>query len=221
MDSCVWPKASPGVYISVQKLYLFPLPPPSSENDIFFPSCDISFLYSHGGLFALILPYLAFILPSYFLFLNFFPLSSFFFPLSSFFFPLFLFPFFFFLHFPPFSLWLFIFFPPDDIGWYIPFPQGGGGYFPIYRSLSQSQEPESEFTCYGSLLAAPAPQRCHCRAVVAAVITASLCGFHFLAVLKCFCCLLNSCYGSVAGYSLIVVMPQSYRYFVISWIAVY
>jgi hypothetical protein len=33
------------------------IPPPPSENDIFFPSRDMSFFNSHHGLFALILPY--------------------------------------------------------------------------------------------------------------------------------------------------------------------
>jgi hypothetical protein len=66
------------------------IPPPPSENDIFPPSRDMSFFNAHRGLFALILPYFAFILPFYF------PYSHF---LSLFF--LFL------LHFPPFSLGLF------------------------------------------------------------------------------------------------------------------
>jgi hypothetical protein len=79
-----------GVYILVQKQYLFP---PPSENDIFSPFC-VTFFYSHCGLFALILPYFAFILPFYF-------------PFSHFLSPFFLFL----LHFPPFSLRLFIFFP--------------------------------------------------------------------------------------------------------------
>ncbi len=106
----VWgPKDRPlpvhrGLYFG-PKRYLFP---PPSENYIFFPSPDMSFFDSHRGLFALILPYFAFILPFFFLF-------------SHILSPFFLFPspfFLFLLHFPPFSLCLFIFFPPNDIGWY-------------------------------------------------------------------------------------------------------
>jgi hypothetical protein len=97
-----------GVYISVQKQYLFP------ENDIFFPSRDTLFFDSHRGLFALFLLYFAIILPFYFPFSHFLspffififlPLSSFFFPPSSFFFYIF-----------PLLLFVFIFSPPNDIG---------------------------------------------------------------------------------------------------------
>ncbi len=103
------------------------VPPPPLLKMIFFPpSHDMSFLYSHRGHFALILPYFAVILPLFFLFSHF--LSPFFLFLSSFF--LFL------LHFPPFSLTLFKFFPPNDIGWY--FPLSRGGYFPIYRPLTDT-----------------------------------------------------------------------------------
>jgi hypothetical protein len=92
-----------GVYISVQKLYLFP--PPLLK----MISRNMSFVDSHHGLFALIISYFVFILPFPSPFLIFLPFSSFFF--------LFLSPFFLFLlHFLPFSLGLFIFFPPSDIG---------------------------------------------------------------------------------------------------------
>jgi hypothetical protein len=68
-----------GVYILVRKRYLFP---PPSENDIFSPSRESSFFDSQRGLFALILPYFAFILPFNFLCSHF--LSSFFIFLSPF-----------------------------------------------------------------------------------------------------------------------------------------
>ncbi len=119
-----------GVYILVQKIYLFS---PPLLKMIFSPSCDID---SCHGLFALILPYFAFILPFYFPFF----LSPFFLflSLSSFFFSFFLFlpfsfpflllsfPFLtFLLHFPPFPLSLFIFSPQMTLA-DIP---GGGGVF--------------------------------------------------------------------------------------------
>jgi hypothetical protein len=108
-----------GVYILVQKQYLFP--PPPSENDIFPPLATHRFLT----------PIVAF-LPYFFLFLQLFypftspflifftlssfsPLSSFFFPLSSFFlyiFPLFLFTFSY-------------FFPQMTSADIFSFPQGG------------------------------------------------------------------------------------------------
>ncbi len=102
------------IFRSENKIYS-PLPP-SSENDIFPPSHDALFFNSHRGLFALILPYFAFILPFYF-------------PFSHFLSPFFLFL----LYFPPFSLRLFIFFPQMTSA-DIP-PPRGGGYFPIYRPL--------------------------------------------------------------------------------------
>ncbi len=108
-----------GLYFGPKTIFI-PTPPPS-ENDIFSPSCHTSFLDSHRGLFALILPYFAFILPFSSPFLIFFPLSSFFFPLSSIFFyifPLFLLPF---SYFSP--KWHWLIFPPPR------------GYFPIYRPL--------------------------------------------------------------------------------------
>ncbi len=87
--------------------------PSSTSHEVL--SRDMCFFDSHRGLFALILPYFAFILPFYF------PFSLVLSPLP------------FSITFSPFSLRLFIFFPPNDIGWY---PPGGlGGYFPIYSFL--------------------------------------------------------------------------------------
>ncbi len=86
--------------------------PPPSENDIFSPSCDTLFFDSHRGLFALILPYFAFILPFYF-------------PFSHFLSPFFLF--FSFIFSPFFSSPFHIFSPQmtsADIS-----PPGGGGIF--------------------------------------------------------------------------------------------
>ncbi len=89
----------------------------------FPPSCDTSFFDSFRTLFALILPYVAFILPFFFPFSLFLPLSFFSFPLFLFLF-LFLYPFsfsfsfyLFLLNFPPFFSFPFIFFPSNDIGW--------------------------------------------------------------------------------------------------------
>jgi hypothetical protein len=92
--------------------------PPPSENDIFSPSRDTLFFDTHRGLFALILPYFAFIL-------------SFYFPFSHF-----LSPFFLFLLLFPLFLFAFSYFFPQMTLADIFSPPGGGGYFPIYRSLS-------------------------------------------------------------------------------------
>ncbi len=100
--------------------------PPPSENYIFSPSRDTSFLDSHRGLFALILPYFAFILPFFFPFSHFLPLSSFFFPLSSFFFYIF----------PLFLLPFSYIFPQMTLADTSPPPPRGRGYFPIYRPLT-------------------------------------------------------------------------------------
>jgi hypothetical protein len=70
----------PGVYISVQKRYLFPL----LLKMIFAPSHDMLFFDSHHGLFAIIIPYFAFILPFYFPYSHF---PSLFFPFSFAFLP--------------------------------------------------------------------------------------------------------------------------------------
>jgi hypothetical protein len=91
--------SKPGVYISVRKRYLFPSPLPPLKM-IFFSPLATHCYDSHHGLFALILPYFAFIFVT-------FPFR----------FSLFLSPFFLFLlHFPHFSLRLFIFFSLNDIG---------------------------------------------------------------------------------------------------------
>ncbi len=126
-----------GLYFGPKTIFI----PPPSENDISSPSCDMLFFDSHHGLFALIIPYFAFILPLYFPFYNFFPLSSFFFPLSSFF--LYIFPFFLFLYFPlfPFSFIFSIFFSsPFHIfspKWHrLIFPPPRRGGIPIYRPLA-------------------------------------------------------------------------------------
>jgi hypothetical protein len=63
-----------GLYFGPKTIFITP---PPSENAIFTPSSDTSFFDSHCGLFALILPYFAFILPFSSPFLIFFPLSSF------------------------------------------------------------------------------------------------------------------------------------------------
>jgi hypothetical protein len=102
-----------GLYFGPKTIFI-PLPP--SENDIFPPSCDMSFLDSQRSLFDLILPYFAIILPFYFPFSYF--ISPFFLLLSPFF--LFL------LHFLPFSLHLFIFFPQMTAADSPPPPREGG-----------------------------------------------------------------------------------------------
>ncbi len=89
------PELIRGLYFGPKTIFI----PPPSENDIFSPLSEHVVFDFHRGLFALILPYFAFILPFSFLFSHI---------LSPFF--LFL------LHFPPISLGLFIFFPPNDIG---------------------------------------------------------------------------------------------------------
>ncbi len=141
-------KIEAGVYISVQKQYLFP--PPSSENVIFLPLMTCHFLTPIVAFQPYFFPqYLlppplfwkcyfspshdmsffdsyrglsALILP-YFAFI-----LPFYFPFSFFLSPFFLFipPFYLFLlHFPSFSLPLFIFFAQNDIGWYFPPPSKG------------------------------------------------------------------------------------------------
>jgi hypothetical protein len=96
-----------------------------SENDIYSPSCDMSFFNSHRWPFCLNHCYFAFILPFF--------TSSFFisFPFLFFFFPLF--PFL--LHFPPITLPLFTFPPPQMTLADTPPLGGGEGYYPIYRPL--------------------------------------------------------------------------------------
>jgi hypothetical protein len=105
----------------VQKRYLFT---PPLLKIIFFPFRNTLFFDSFCGLFALILPYFAFILHFYFPFLFSFLFS---FPFLPFSFP-----------FLPFRLLfsshpLFIFFPLNDITWYSPPP--GKGVFTLYRHL--------------------------------------------------------------------------------------
>ncbi len=96
---------------------------------IFSPSGDLSFYGSYRTLFALILPYFAFILHFYFLFSLFLP--TFFLFLS----PFFLFP----LILSPFFSSSFHIFPQNDTGWYS--PRGGcGGYFPISRPMQWGKE---------------------------------------------------------------------------------
>ncbi len=109
--------------------YLFPCP---LLKIIFSPSHSTLFFDSHCGLFALILPYFAIILPFFIPFSHF--LSSFFLFLSSFFLFSFLFlPFS--LKFSPFFSSPFHIFSPKW-HWLI-FTPPPGGYFPIYRPLSQ------------------------------------------------------------------------------------
>jgi hypothetical protein len=99
-----------GVYISGQKRYLSPPPPPLATH---------RFFYSYWVLIALILPYFEFILPCNFPFL-FFPFTFFFFPLSPFFFYIF----------PPF-LFTFSYFPPKLHQLISPLLPRGGGVFQI------------------------------------------------------------------------------------------
>ncbi len=119
-----------GLYFNPKKIF-----PPPSENNIFFPSHDTPFFYSHRGLFALILPYFAFILPFYL------PFSHFLSPFVHFL-----------LHFPPFSLHLLIFFPPIDIGWYFS-PPRWEGYFLIHIKAPVFCKEDGEII----------EERCKCR----------------------------------------------------------
>ncbi len=116
-----------GVYILVQKQYLFP--PPPSENDIFpfFAACCFS---------ALIEPFSS-------LFCTYFTLLL----LISLFFLLFSFSVSFLsfcLAFPPFFLFPFSYFFPQMRWADISPPPGGGGYFPIYRPLPTRPGPPSD-----------------------------------------------------------------------------
>ncbi len=83
-----------GVYISVQKRYLFPHP---SENDIFSPSRDTSFFDSHRGLFSLnsslFCIYFTLLLPLFSFSFPFLPFSFPFLPFSFTFSPFFSLPF--------------------------------------------------------------------------------------------------------------------------------
>ncbi len=103
------------VYISVQKQYLFP----PFQKWYFCPSHDMLLFYSCHALFALILPYFAFILSLYFPFFFSFSTSSLPFYISLFF---------------SFSFHIF---PPNDIGWYLPpSPKSDMWGYPIHSQFN-------------------------------------------------------------------------------------